>query len=354
MNKNQALAPPLLVHSPLRLNKYAIVVLACAAVFASAAHPATPPASKSAPTPELLNAPLSEPAPKEAPAAATKSAPSAEIAAPAEPAAPVSAPPVVAPVIASTPTPPAVLPEPVAQTNDLYGRFLRASLTDVLVALFTLVVALFAWRLSAVATRFAATTKDQLDANRRMVEASERASDAAQRSADAAEKSAVLMQNTAARQLRPYVSVKEFLQGPVKDEKGLLHGWVFQVVWQNTGATPTRGFRYWAALKQFEREIPADFDFAPPALADFAGGELGHNASVTSGTLFIGQQDVAQLQAGTRKAVLYGKAEYTDVLGQDVRHETRFSVDVLLAGEASGANLTPFSFSYHAKHNNVT
>ncbi|MES2564955.1 MAG: hypothetical protein V4637_19855 [Pseudomonadota bacterium] len=247
-----------------------------------------------------------------------------------------------------------MLPEPVAQTSDFYGLLLQPSLTDIVVALFTLVVALFAWRLSAVTTRFAVTTKDQLDANRRMVEASERASDAAKRSADAAEKSAFLMQDTAARQLRPYVSVKEFLQGPVKDEKGLLHGWVFQVVWQNTGTTPTRGFRYWAALRQFEREVPADFDFAPPALADFAGGELGHNASVTSGTLFIGQQDVTQMQAGTRKAVLYGKAEYTDVLGQDTRHETRFSVDVLLAGDASGANITPFSFSYHPRHNSVT
>ena len=61
-------------------------------------------------------------------------------------------------------------------------------------------------------------------------------------------------------QLRPYVTVKEFLQGPVKDDKQFLHGWVFQVVWQNTGATPTRGFRYWAALRQFDQEIPADFD----------------------------------------------------------------------------------------------
>ena len=337
--------------SPARL---VVVALLCVAVLPHSTRAATAPAPKSAAAPELLNVAPSEPASKEAPAPATKSTPPVETAAPAEPAASATPPPVVAPAPVAASTPPAVPPKPVTETNDPYARLLQPSLTDILVALFTLVVALFAWRLSAVTTRFAVTTKDQLDANRRMVEASERASDAAKRSAEAAEKSTTLMQDTVARQLRPYVSVREFLQGPVKDEKSFLHGWVFQVVWQNTGATPTRGFRYWAALRQFDHDIPADFDFAPPPLAEFAGGELGHNATVTSGTLFIGQQDVAQLQAGTRKTVLYGKAEYTDVLGQDARRETRFCVNVVLAGDASGATITPFTFSYHPNHNSVT
>lgn len=316
----------------------------CATFLPLAATAAT------APVPEPLNSVRPEEPKKDAPAAAAKSTAPAETPAPAiAPPPPISAP---APTPAATP--PAILPEPVAATDYTYDGFFHASLTDILVAFFALVVAVFAWRLSAVTTRFAAATQGQLDANRRAAEASERAAEAARRSADAAEKSAIVMQDTAARQLRPYVTVKEFLQGPVKDDKNFMHGWVFQVVWQNSGATPTRGFRYWAALRQFDHDIPADFDFAPPVLADFAGGELGSGATVTSGTLFVAQPDVAQLQAGARKAVLYGKAEYNDVLGQDVKRETRFCVEVVLVSDAGGANSTPFSFSYHPRHNAVS
>jgi hypothetical protein len=348
MNKKAPNPAHLLVRPSSRLKPALAVVwflcfLPCLAISARA--PAPPPA------PELLNVFPPEPAAKEAPAETPKSVP-AETPPPA--AADSSAQNVIAATPVQAPAPQAVLPQPAAETGYYFESLLRPSLTDILVALFTLAVVLFAWRLSAVNTRFAATSQAQLDTNRRAVEASERAADAAKRSADAAEKSAVVLQDTAARQLRPYVSVKEFLQGPVKDENSYLHGWVFQVVWQNSGATPTNGFRYWAALRQFDNGIPADFDFAPPALADFAGGELGPGATVTSGTLFMGQQDVAQLQGGTRKAVLYGKAEYNDVVRQDVKHETRFSVEVMLVSDASGAHATPFSFSYHPRHNATT
>jgi hypothetical protein len=315
-------------------------------------------AAAAAPMPELLNAPApaAEPkkeesaapkAPDPSPPAATSTAPAAASPVPAP--APVAAAPALPDKVetAASPTKSIVTPDPA-------GRLLSPTLTDIVIALFALVVALFAWRLSAATARLAASTNAQMDANRRSVEASERSSDAARRSAEAAERSASVLQDTAARQLRPYVTVKEFLQGPVKDEKQFLHGWVFQVVWQNTGTTPTRGFRYWAALRQFDHEIPADFDFAAPMTADFAGGELGSNASVTSGTLFVAQQDVAQMQAGTRKAVVYGKAEYHDVVGQDVKRETRFCVEVVLVSDPGGANATPFSFSYFPRHNAVS
>jgi hypothetical protein len=226
--------------------------------------------------------------------------------------------------------------------------------TDIVIAIFALFVAIFAWRVAGATARAGATTQGQLDANRRAIEASERAAEAAKRSAEAAERSAGVLQDTAARQLRPYVTVKEFLQGPVKDEKGFLHGWVFQVVWQNSGATPTRGFRYWAALRQFDHEIPGDFDFAPPVMADFAGGELGSHSTVTSGTLYVPQTDVTQIQSSARKAVLYGKAEYQDVLGGDVKRETRFAVEVILVADPGGANGTPFSFSYFPRHNAIS
>ena len=287
-----------------------------------------------------------------APADAPASTPPAASVAPASDK-PTALPPAAPPAaVAAAPAPAA--PSPVSEPDAVQQLLSDVTLTDVVIAVFTLFVAIFAWRVSGAASRASATTQGQLEANRRAIEASERAAEAAKRSAEAAERSAAVLQDTAARQLRPYVTVKEFLQGPVKDEKNFLHGWVFQVVWQNSGATPTRGFRYWAALRQFDHEIPGDFDFAPPVMADFAGGELGSHSTVTSGTLFVPQTDVVQIQGSSRKAVLYGKAEYQDVLGGDAKRETRFAVEVILVADPGGANGTPFSFSYYPRHNLIS
>jgi len=332
-------------------------------------HAATKAGPAEKPAPELLNVPAAPatpvtPAePKKDESTTAKGAATSEAAPAAAAAPPASATIIPPPASSTTPATAAsgtsLPPSAPATTSDVsttaqFDRFLSLTITDILIALFTLVVALFAWRLSGAVARLASTAQSQSETTRRSVEASERAAEAAKRSADAAERSSTVLQDQSARQLRPYVTVKEFLQGPVKDDKQFLHGWVFQVVWQNTGATPTRGFRYWAALRQFEHEIPADFDFAAPMLADFAGGELGSHSTVTSGTLFVSQQDVLQIQAGTRKAVLYGKSEYHDVLGQDVKRETRFCVEVVLVSDPGGAHATPFSFSYFARHNAVS
>jgi hypothetical protein len=318
-------------------------------------------ATKAAPAPEPLNVFKPE-EPKKDEAKSTAAPVETPAAAPAStaPAGTPSAPSTTATTPSSAvaaPAPAAAAPPASTQSasSDPFAQLLASvKLTDILIALFTLFVALFAWRLSAASARAASSAQGQLDANRRAIEASERAAEAAKRSAEAAERSAAVIQDTAARQLRPYVTVKEFLQGPVKDDKNFLHGWVFQVVWQNSGATPTRGFRYWAALRQFDHDIPADFDFAAPVAADFAGGELGANSTVTSGTLFVPQADVLHIQTAGRKAVLYGKAEYHDVLGTDVKRETRFAVEVILVADPGGANGTPFSFSYFPRHNAIS
>lgn len=315
---------------------------------AKSAAPVTPPAA--ATTNPAPPTPAAETPPATPAAAAPAAAPTAASDKP--PATPPSAPAAATPPAAAAAAAPAA--DPAHRPEPLYQFMHDMDLTDVLIAVFTLFVAIFAWRVSRVTAGSGAAAQGLLDANRRAIEASERAAEAAKRSAEAAERSAVVLQDTAARQLRPYVTVKEFLQGPVKDENNFLHGWVFQVVWQNSGATPTRGFRYWAALRQFDHEIPADFDFAPPVMADFAGGELGSHSTVTSGTLYVPQTDVVLVQNGTRKAVLYGKAEYQDVLGGDVKRETRFAVEVILVADPGGANGTPFSFSYYPRHNSIT
>ena len=215
-------------------------------------------------------------------------------------------------------------------------------------------MALFAWRLTATMARLAEIAQTQSATYRRTIEASEEAAESARRSAEAAEKTVWVIHDTAARHTRPYVTVKEFLQGPVRDAQQHLHGWVFQIVWQNSGATPTRGFRYWAVLRQFEPQLPDDFDFAPPVSAEFAGGELGAHSTVTSGTLFISQPEATQLHAGGRKVLLYGQAVYSDIAQESASRESRFAVELVAVNEPNGTHAMPFTFKYHPAHNSMT
>jgi hypothetical protein len=229
----------------------------------------------------------------------------------------------------------------------------QLTVTDIAIAIFALAVLIFAFRTSSASAHLRAHAQRQAEDGRRAVEASEKAADSAERSAHAAEQALASMRDTAERQLRPYVTVRQFLQAPAKDERQNVHGWLLQVAWQNSGTTPTRGFRYWAMLREFDGAIPDDFDFKPAGLKDFAGGELGSNGTVNSPPLFVTQQQISRIQDGSRKALLLGQADYSDMAGT-VKRETRFCVELVLVNDPSGANGSPFSFSYYPKYNSIT
>ena len=143
------------------------------------------------------------------------------------------------------------------------------------------------------------------------------------------------------------------MQTPAQDEQQNVHGWLLQLVWQNTGSTPTRGFRYWAMLREFDRSIPEDFEFTPAGLKDFAGGELGTNGTITSPPLYVSQQQIARLQDGSRRALLLGQADYHDAV-HDAKHETRFCVELVLVNDPASTSGSPFSFSYYPQYNSIT
>jgi len=288
------------------------------------------------------------PVPAAPPAAAKK-----DEAPPAPPPEPQPLPPalVTEPPGAAEPAAPGVRPAP--RWMSLETALEDVRITDLVIALFALMVAIFAFRTSSSSARMRTIAQGQAEHHRRAVEASEKAADSAERSAHAAEQALASLRDTAERQLRPYVTVRQFLQAPVKDDRQNVHGWLLQVAWQNTGATPTKGFRYWAMLREFEGPIPDDFEFTPAGLKDFAGGELGANGSVNSPPLFVTQQQIARIQDGSRKALLLGQADYGDMAGT-VKRETRFCVELVLVNDPSGANGSPFSFSYHPRYNAVT
>ena len=250
--------------------------------------------------------------------------------------------------------PAAVAPaSPATRWSSFDGIMQEIRATDLAIALFALLVAIFAFRTSTSTAKLRGLLRRHAEDNHRAVEASAQASDAARRSADAAEQTLAALRETSERQLRAYVTVRQFLQAPVKDDRQNVHGWLLQVAWQNTGATPTKGFRYWAMLREFERAVPEDFEFTPVGLKDFAGGELGSNGTVNSPPLFVSQQLITRIQDGSRKVLLLGQADYEDML-RDAKHATRFCVELVLVNDPGGANGSPFSFSYYPEHNTIT
>jgi len=222
-------------------------------------------------------------------------------------------------------------------------------ITDLAIALFALAIALFTWAIFS-SLRKQPNADGLTDEGRRIIEASEHAAEAARRSAETAEQALGLMRETAERQLRAYVTIKQFVQTPARDGRG----WLLQVMWQNAGATPTKGFRYWAMLRDFDDTIPDDFEFTPGGIKDYAGGELGANGSVSSPPLLLPAQSIARMRDGSRKVLLLGQAAYADFGGHHARRETRFCMEVVLAGDATGEEAAPFSFVYYPRHNYMT
>lgn len=231
----------------------------------------------------------------------------------------------------------------------LDGLLRDIKVTDLAITFFALLIAIFTWRVGSVTSGLRGSTERQVEDSRRILEAGESAAEAARRSAESAEQCLGVLRETAERQLRAYVTVKQFVQTPAQNVQGSL----IQVVWQNTGATPTKGFRYWAMLREFNGAIPDDFDFTPTGLKDYAGGELGSSSTVSAPPLFVSAQTMSQMQDGSRKVLLLGQANYADFGGHAARRETRFCVEVVPA-EATGVAGAPFSFIYYPRYNYVT
>jgi hypothetical protein len=231
----------------------------------------------------------------------------------------------------------------------LDGLLRDIKITDLAITLFAFLVAIFTWRVGSVMSKLRGSAQRDVEDSRRILEASESAAEAARRSAESAEQCLGVLRETAERQLRAYVTVKQFVQTAAQNVQGSL----IQVVWQNTGATPTKGFRYWAMLREFDGAIPDDFEFTPTGLKDYAGGEVGSSSTVSAPPLFVSAHTLSQMRDGRRKALLLGQANYADFGGHAARRETRFCVEVVPA-EATGVAGAPFSFIYYPRYNHVT
>lgn len=165
-----------------------------------------------------------------------------------------------------------------------------------------------------------------------------------------------VMKDTAERQLRAYVSLKEFGASPMVDiQTNALIAWELRLTWQNTGATPTRDMLSHVSVRFEPDEIPDDFRF--PDLWIIGRKQVYVPVHLAPNGVFIdsiSQFSLAQLQevkSGQKTLYVYGWADYSDVFSDTRRRRTEFCARVVFPGEPAYISVANIAFELHWKHN---
>jgi hypothetical protein len=136
-------------------------------------------------------------------------------------------------------------------------------------------------------------------------------------------------ERTAERQLRAYVTVQEVrmhthrrpaTMGAYGAVEGAVHTYRLAVVLKNGGMTPAVNGRINISHRQFNTEIPVDFDF--PDSTNFGSALIGPQVIWSTPPILI---SAANLEAPLVDNLhyLWGWIEYDDIFGTD-RHKTEF------------------------------
>jgi hypothetical protein len=168
----------------------------------------------------------------------------------------------------------------------------------------------------------------------------------ARRSADAAEFTVKTMETTAERQQRAYVFVKHVDADAKPQANGQIRQ-VLRIVWENTGATPTRHMAMSVNWGQFQPDIPTDFHF-PDGKQE--PSVLGPRQTVDTWLTDIPNDTLVNAAQSSHKLYVWGWVEYNDVFANTPRHRTEFCFRLLVHGEPGTAQCS-FGTSRHAKYN---
>jgi hypothetical protein len=207
---------------------------------------------------------------------------------------------------------------------------------------------LFIWQLRVM--------RGQLSLMREGLADAKEAADAAKLSAEVADKSLKLSRETTERQSRAYVSLKEFRKSPMVDTtSGQLVGWELSLIWQNTGATPTRDMLTHVSIRFEAGELPEAFRFPDMWIIGrqqiYAPVHLAPNGVFIDGIAQFSVEQLQEVRKGNKTLYLYGWADYNDVVLGTPRRRTEFCTRVLLPGDPSFSREANISFDIYWKHN---
>jgi hypothetical protein len=133
---------------------------------------------------------------------------------------------------------------------------------------------------------------------------------------------------------RAFVFVREVKLDKVHGPDGQIENFILYVVWENSGASPTKHMISYMSGRTFDREgIPADFDFPDiRATATQVPVVLGPKAAIAGGRAPIPIKAVQDIIAGQSRLFMWGWCHYNDIFEDTPRHRTEFCFEVLFYG----------------------
>jgi hypothetical protein len=206
----------------------------------------------------------------------------------------------------------------------------------------TFFVACFTYTLWRATEKLGVMAVEQGNAMERSITESSRAADnmeaiatSVEVSATAASQSIAVLRETNTQQLRAFVCTAGIDQKWVVDEQTKTINWVFSVLWQNLGRTPSKKLRVHAHYELRDTPLPADFNF------DYETPHVGKaflppgHINPGGGKFWISAGDLNAVRDGKKFFYVYGWAKYFDVFPDTPERITRFNYAVEVAGDAA-------------------
>jgi hypothetical protein len=153
----------------------------------------------------------------------------------------------------------------------------------------------------------------------------EKSVDAARRSARAANRSAQIAEDSIVKLQRAFVTFRgvQFLSHT--DTEGKVW-WSLHFNWFNSGASPAKRVKFFAARYFEDVDIPADFKFEIPT--DRPTNFMGPQSPMQTTGLAVTVDDLLAVRENKKFLYFWGRADYRDIFDESPDHVTKFSVRV--------------------------
>jgi hypothetical protein len=164
-------------------------------------------------------------------------------------------------------------------------------------------------------------------------------------------------EQTAIRELRAYVSVKELSMQPFRSlgfqpgvgiVDGPIHSYRISAILENGGQTPTRNALININHTMRDTELPDDFSFPDGEISESAA--IGARGIFGTPGFFVAIADVKRVIAKTKRLYFWGWIDYDDVFDDTPRHRTEFCFDVS-PDEVEDRGQTYMRFPAHGRYN---
>ena len=101
-------------------------------------------------------------------------------------------------------------------------------------------------------------------------------------------------------------------------------GWQFRAIWENIGATPTRGARNHVSWLPIQNALPSDFRFPDLGASENIPLVLGPKASLGSGLMNVDTNTIKAVQERKIHLYFWGWMSYRDIFENTRLHITKF------------------------------